>query len=78
MKKRTTVKRVSKKAEMPLAHRRSNLKEALLVQGLLLLVFVILAFMLGYAKTEGQSEMLALGWAGIGILMLLNDRRIKF
>ena len=77
MKKRTIVKKRKPRAEVkPEAHQKSDYLEALLVQGLLVVTWLLLTVLFGFAKGDSQVSGVVLAWCGIGCMMLINAKRL--
>ena len=63
-------------AVKPEAHKKSDYLEALLVQGLLVVTWLLLTVLFGFAKGDSQISGIALAWCGIGCMMLINAKRL--
>ena len=75
--KRSFIKKRKPRAEVkPEAHQKSNYLEALLVQGLLVLAWMLLTVFFGFARGDSQVSGIVLAWCGIGCMMLINAKRL--
>ena len=76
MKKRSVKRKETQAVVKPESHRKSDYLEALLMQCLLVVTWLLLTVMFGFARGDSQIEGIALAWCGIGCMMLINAKRL--